>query len=181
MRQGKCINTYSGGEFWPLDPREDEIHIKDIAHSLSLLCRANGQFRHFYSVGQHSINCANEAKVRGFSRRVQLACLLHDASEAYLGDVTRPVKAFMPTYLEYESKLQQMIFSVFGLGDLTGDEHLQVKTVDDALLKLEMAELMNLHSIEAEPVKGHYDLSFRMMDRVEAQFLTMLDELLSAS
>ena len=93
------ILTYTGIMFDPINPNADLIYIRDIAHALSLLCRANGHFKHFYSVGQHSINCAIEARARGFSARTQLGCLLHDGSEAYLSDVTRPVKVLMPEYL----------------------------------------------------------------------------------
>ncbi|MFK4996635.1 hypothetical protein ACI2OX_01165 [Bacillus sp. N9] len=47
MRVGSCIKTYTGIEFWPLDPRADEISTRDIAHALSLTCRANGHAAHF--------------------------------------------------------------------------------------------------------------------------------------
>ena len=95
--------TCSKKMFDPVHPNAALIDINDIAHALSMLCRANGHFHTFHSVGQHSINCAREAMARGYSRRVQLACLLHDASEAYLSDVTRPVKAELPKYLEIEN------------------------------------------------------------------------------
>ena len=95
--------------FDPLHPCEEQIIIEDIAHALSFLCRANGHFKSFYSVGQHCINCAREASARGYSKRVQLGCLLHDGSEAYLSDVTRPVKKEMPLYLEFETPLQDAI------------------------------------------------------------------------
>ena len=72
------IKTYTGVMFDPVHPEAERIDILDIAHALSMLCRANGHFRSFYSVGQHCINCAREAKARGYSERVQLACLLHD-------------------------------------------------------------------------------------------------------
>ena len=104
-----CIKTYTGVMIDPLNPNTDEIIIDDIAHALSMLCRANGHFRSFYSVGRHSINCMQEAKARGHSRKIQLACLLHDASEAYLCDLTRPVKAELPRYREIEIPLQNMI------------------------------------------------------------------------
>jgi 5'-deoxynucleotidase YfbR-like HD superfamily hydrolase len=73
-----------------MDPRcasLDQIDERDIAHALSLVCRANGHFPHFFSVAQHSINCMKEAAARGYSTRVQLGCLLHDGSEAYLSDI----------------------------------------------------------------------------------------------
>ena len=87
-----CIMTYSRVLMDPLDARPDQILIEDIAHSLSLMTRANGHCRQFYSVAQHSINCALEARNLGLSPRVQLACLLHDAAEAYIADIPRPVK-----------------------------------------------------------------------------------------
>jgi 5'-deoxynucleotidase YfbR-like HD superfamily hydrolase len=112
--------------FDPLNPDPDLINLGDISHALSLLSRANGHFRNFYSVAQHSVNCMEEAKIRGYSRRVQLACLLHDASEAYLSDVTRPVKQEMPKYLEIEKPLQEAIWKKY-LGDLlTEEEYEQV-------------------------------------------------------
>ena len=81
------ILTYKKIEFYPLNPKIEDIDIEDIAHALSLLCRANGHFKHFYSVGLHSINCASEAISRGYSQNVVLGCLLHDGSEAYLADI----------------------------------------------------------------------------------------------
>ena len=76
------IMTHSKKMFDPLHPKTELIDIEDIAHALAMLCRANGHFKTFYSVCQHSINCMHEAVARGYSRRVQLGCLLHDASEA---------------------------------------------------------------------------------------------------
>ena len=80
----ECILTYSGIRFYPLEPVKEDIKIEDIAHSLSLMTRANGHCKHFYSVAQHSINCYKEAKARGYSERVQLGSLLHDKS--YISD-----------------------------------------------------------------------------------------------
>ncbi|MBQ2478887.1 MAG: phosphohydrolase, partial [Erysipelotrichales bacterium] len=99
------ITTYSGIHFTPTDPDPSQIEIRDIAHSLSLLCRANGHFKYFYTVAQHSLACALEAKARNHSVRVQLGCLLHDAAEAYVSDVTRPIKALLPEYLPIEDRL----------------------------------------------------------------------------
>lgn len=77
-----AIKAYIGIKFDPLEPNTDLIRIEDIAHALAMLCRANGHFKSFYSVGRHCINCAAEAAARGCSVRVQLGCLLHDGSEA---------------------------------------------------------------------------------------------------
>ena len=73
------ITTYTGKHFDPINPETELIDIKDIAHALSLICRGNGQVKSFFSVGQHCINPAKEAKLRGYSNRVILACLIHDA------------------------------------------------------------------------------------------------------
>ena len=84
------MTTYSGRKFDPMQMTPGDVYIEDIAHALSLLCRGGGQLTYFYSVGQHSLNCATEAKARGWSERQQLACLLHDASECYMSDVPTP-------------------------------------------------------------------------------------------
>ncbi len=72
MRIGNSINTFTGVNFYPLDPRKDAIRTEDIGHALSLICRANGHYSHFYSVAQHALNCAEEAKKRGHSIKVQI-------------------------------------------------------------------------------------------------------------
>lgn len=138
-----CIKTYTGIMIDPMHPNADEIIIDDIAHALSMLCRANGHFRSFYSVGQHSINCMREAKARGYTRKIQLACLLHDASEAYLSDVTRPVKAELPRYREIEIPLQNLIWSKWLDEPLTPEEESTVFQIDDAILAHEFLTLMD--------------------------------------
>ena len=65
------MNTFSGKKFDPMDIKAEDICLEDIAHALSLLCRGGGHLKHFYSVGQHSINCMKEARERGWSERVQ--------------------------------------------------------------------------------------------------------------
>ena len=75
------ITTYTKKYFDPLNVDESLLDIKDIAHALSLICRGNGHVQYFYSVAQHSLACAKEAKARGYSKEVILGCLLHDGSE----------------------------------------------------------------------------------------------------
>ena len=77
------MNMFSGKMIDPMKITAEDICLEDIAHALSLLCRGGGHIKYFYSVGQHSLNCAREAKAKGWSARLQLICLLHDASEAY--------------------------------------------------------------------------------------------------
>lgn len=64
------ILTYSKIKFYPLEPVKKDINIVDIAHALSLMTRANGHFKSFYSVAQNSINCCKEARSRGCSSRI---------------------------------------------------------------------------------------------------------------
>ena len=147
-----CIKTYTGIMFDPIEPDVDLIRIEDIAHALSMLCRANGHFRSFYSVGQHSINCMKEARARKYTKRVQLGCLLHDASEAYLSDVTRPVKHSLPKYLEIEKPLQDAIWEKFLDYPLSDEETAMVFDIDDAMLYHEFVALMDTRLSETEPM-----------------------------
>lgn len=136
------ITTVTGKHFYPLNPNLLDIDIEDIAHALSLICRANGHFKYFYSVAQHSIACSDEAAERGYSPEVILGCLLHDASEAYLCDVTRPVKKHIPQYLRAEEKLQDVIWKRFIGRELTDVEKKQIFEIDDDILSMEFHLLM---------------------------------------
>ena len=134
------ITTYTGKHFDPIQPEPGVFDLTDISHALSLLCRGNGHMKHFYSVAQHSIACAEEAKARGYSARVQLGCLLHDASEAYLSDVTRPVKKDLDYYLKVEALLQDRLWAFFIPGRVLSEEErgqifeIDGKSICDAFL-----------------------------------------------
>ena len=131
------MNTYAGHRFDPMYMTPEDVDIRDIAHALSLMCRGGGHLRYFYSVAQHCINCADEARARGWSRRLQLACLLHDASEAYISDIIRPVKVYLDNYLEIEASIMDGIWRHFGLSDLSESEHAAWKQIDDEMLLYE--------------------------------------------
>ncbi len=177
MRKGDPITTYSGLDFYILDPKEEEILEVDIAHALSLLCRANGHFRSFYSVAQHSLNCLKEAAARGYSLRVQMACLVHDGSEAYLSDITRPVKQYLSAYHEFEEKIQKLVYRRFGVGNLTEEERLLVALVDDLVLHYEFASLHQPFPGDEPEKHAEFDFSCRPMADVEAEFLRELSRL----
>ena len=129
------ITTVTGKHFDPMKPVDREIDIFDIAHALSLICRGNGHIKTFYSVAQHSIACAEEAFARGCTPVVVLGCLLHDASEAYLSDVTRPVKKDLPQYLQAENALQNAIWRRFIGRDLTSDEKEKIFEISTATIE----------------------------------------------
>ena len=138
------ILTYQKIFMDPLDPREDQLTIEDIAHALSVLSRANGHFPEIHTVGQHSIECYEEAKARGLSRELQIFCLIHDVAEAYLGDFIRPVKARMPGYKEAEIKLLHMIYEKFAGRIPTEEEEKVIKEIDDTLLYFEFLHYMGV-------------------------------------
>lgn len=168
------ITTVTGKHFYPLNPNSDDIDIKDIAHALSLICRANGHFKYFYSVAQHCIACAEEAIARGYSWEVILGCLLHDASEAYLCDVTRPVKKQLPRYLQAEENLQDVIWKHFIGRELTEDEKKLVFEIDDAILSMEFHLLMpeDLNEDYRE-LQGEYACAYENPQEVKERFMQM--------
>ena len=176
-----CIQTYTGILFDPLHPDPAQIHITDIAHALSLLCRANGHFKTFYSVGQHCINCMHEAVSRGYSHKVQLACLLHDASEAYLSDVTRPVKQELPQYIQIEKPLQEAIWNKYLGEPLTQEEYEQVFSIDDAMLYYEFVALMGTKlTEEVPPLYSTPEVQFMGFESCEQRYLACFHELMGS-
>ena len=114
-------------------PRVDTIDIHDIAHSLGMICRFGGHIRRFYSVAQHSILVSHLVKPE-----LQMAGLLHDAAEAYLGDVTRPLKRLLPEYQQLEREMETVITTRFELDDLKPPE---VAEADMTALVTEAKEL----------------------------------------
>ncbi len=172
------ITTYSKKPFDPVNAAPEEIQIVDIAHALSLMCRANGHFPYFYSVAQHCVNCVREAAARGYSERVQLGCLLHDASEAYLSDVTRPIKQLLPHYLEVEERLQNIVFDKWITPTLTQTERAQIFEVDDALLYHEFMEIMGERIADmSPPLYATLDFSFVEFSLVERQYTELFKKL----
>ena len=173
------ILTYRKIEFYPLEPKIEDIDIVDIAHALSLLCRANGHFKHFYSVGLHSLNCAYEAIARGYSKNVVLGCLLHDGSEAYLADITRPVKKHLHKYLEVEEVLQNKIFEKW-IPTLTDEERKLVFEIDDAILYYEFTTLFGESIFDYVPIlKSNPRFDYIEFSQIENEFITKFNELIA--
>lgn len=174
------ILTYTKTKFYPLAPKAEEIKIIDIAHALSLMTRANGHYINFYSVGQHSINCYKEAEIRGYSKRVQLGCLLHDGSESYLADITRPVNKNLTQYMSIEEKLQGLIYAKYGLQDLSEGEMDKIKEIDDAILYYEFIVLMDEKLFNKVPyIAMEHDFSFRDFKMVEDEFVNAFERLIA--
>lgn len=123
------LRTISGAFVDPLAPDPDLIHVEDIAHALSHQCRFGGHAPHFYSVAQHSVEVAHLVP-----EALRLQALMHDASEAYLVDVPRPVKARLPGYLAIEEHLMHVVAARFGFAWPLSEV---VRLADDAQLAWE--------------------------------------------
>lgn len=172
------IKTYSGIYFNPLEIKSEHIAIEDIAHSLSMQCRGGGHIRHFFSVAQHSIHCAQEARLRGYSPRVQLACLLHDASEAYISDITRPVKRQLQQYMEIEKIIQDEVWKAHFTEPLEDWEFDQVTEIDEVMLYHELLYLLGEQVSEEEPeCRMELNLETREFLQVEMEFIELFKEL----
>jgi hypothetical protein len=129
-----CIRTFTGKYINPLNPDPDQICIEDIAHALSMMPRFGGHLPVFYSVAEHCIRVAEH-----LPDNFKLEGLLHDASEAYLIDVPRPIKYNLGGYREYENALMLMIATAFGFSWPLPKE---VKEADESLLRREWDGLM---------------------------------------
>lgn len=135
------MRTYTGVQFFPMDPRPEEIVIEDIAHALSMQCRFGGHCQQFYSVAQHSVRVSHAMdRVHGYREvhGLATAALLHDAAEAYLVDVPRPVKVELREYAGMEDRLMKVIAQKFGFQWPLPPE---VHELDDDQLWAEMRDL----------------------------------------
>ncbi len=146
------ILTASGLYFNLLNPEESDISIQDIAHGLSHICRFTGHVRTFYSVAEHSYHASYLVPPEH-----ALAALMHDAAEAYLGDVASPLKRQLPDYKAIEARVEAAIFARFSLPATLPD---CVKHADRVMLATEKRDLMpahrdtwtDLHGIEPMPM-----------------------------
>lgn len=136
--KGPTILLQSGAYFDLLDPHGSAFTIEDIAHGLSNTCRYAGQCRSFYSVAEHSWHASFLV-----SEDHRFAALMHDAAEAFIGDVTRPLKALLPDYKRIERNVEDAIAERFGVVGMDADE---VKRADLAMLAAEQAEIMPAHA-----------------------------------
>lgn len=131
------ITTWTGQSINLLDPDPDTIIIEDIAWSLSHLCRFTGHTSVPFSVAEHSINVSNN-----FSD-LALEGLLHDAQEAYIGDVSSPLKSLLPEYKKIEKKFESVIRKKFGL-TTDEDSWRLIKEADKEALQEELERFINI-------------------------------------
>ncbi len=147
-QRGEWFQTYTGRKFYPFDPRPEEVDFDDITHALSLLCRFAGHVWEFYSVAQHSV-LVSQLCPPGLA----LAGLLHDAHEAYTGDLIRSIKRtlrkFTDAYDKASERIQAAIHQALGVSELTaaacegswGAE--RVRAADTLALLIERRDLLS--------------------------------------
>lgn len=161
MKDNTWIRTFTGKKFYPLNPEPESIDIIDISHALSQICRFTGHSKYFYPVSQH---CNYACNMAAFINK--LAALLHDGSEAYLSDFSRPIKPYISNYKEIESKLESAIAKAFNFKYPYDPE---VKIIDNRLLATELRDLMHGSEVEYEP----YDwvVEPKTIKKTEEEFL----------
>lgn len=109
------IETYSGAYLNLADPDPDAITLDDVAHGLAFTCRYNGQCAFYYSVAQHAVMVSRYLKFQNYGVEMQLCGLHHDDAEAFLGDVTRPLKSLLqPAYGKLSDAMDEAIAEAFG-------------------------------------------------------------------
>lgn len=167
------IATYTGKAVNVLDPKPEEINIRDIAHSLSNQCRFTGHVRKFYSVAQHSVHVSEICPTE------PAWGLLHDASEAYLSDIARPIKKhpdFGKVYLAAEARLTEAIMLHFGLDPYLEPE--EVKVADDILIRSEARDLMGSGIDVPKGKMLDFEIEPWTPERAHGEFMVRFMELL---
>jgi hypothetical protein len=167
---GDTIHTFSGGWIRPLDPDPADLEIIDIAHALSNVCRWAGHVSVFYSVAEHSVLASLIDPT--------LETLLHDASEAYLSDLARPIKHapdLGDTYRRYERKLEIVVAQRF---NLQWPMSAATKAADDAMLKREGERLMRgFGGLMEPPPRGTPIPRLWTPEEAKAEFLVRFTQL----
>jgi hypothetical protein len=180
------IRTFTGGKFWPLNPRAVDVRIEDVAHSLSQLCRFTGHTRLPYSVAEHSVRVSwlvaahmLNAKVYAEAIPAALWGLLHDASEAYLTDLPSPLKRsphLGPLYRGYESLVMEAVIERFAL---LPKEPVLVKACDRIMLATEERDLMKNSTSEEGIERLPETLAPWSADKAEHAFLRRYEDLIA--
>ena len=172
------IITHTGVRFTPLNPDIYQINIDDIAHSLSMICRGNGHLETFYSVAQHGLNLAKEAKARRSTRRIQMACLLRYGSQAYLPDIVTAVKSRLPAYKDLEEDIQQLIYMRFLNSELSDEEKFFLREIVDEMLVWEAKKLMKKEGGPLPMMMSAPKFAFVPFEKVEEEFKAFYETLL---
>lgn len=134
------IETWSGKRFEFLNPKRNQICLGDIANTLAGICRYNGNARRHYSVAEHSVLLADYALARlGCTRQEARTVLMHDAAEAYIGDIPGPIKPFVPEFRGIEDAIMLELSRAFNLIHPIPD---WIKDIDRRIVSDERSQLL---------------------------------------
>ncbi len=145
------IVTYpSLAQVYPTNPSPDDIHIEDIAHHLSMICRFNGGTKWHYSVAQHSVLVSYMV-----SQQNQFAALMHDSAEAYMCDLVSPIKKAIKDYSKYEEALLKMICEkyrcTYPIPEEVHKADLEVRVKEQFVLRGVTDLCADMSAVEIEP------------------------------
>lgn len=171
---GNTIKLRSGIYFDLADPKPEMVSIEDIAGALAKICRFGGQCGVFYSVAEHSAMCARQASRDRLPVDAVKAIILHDAAEAYVGDMVKPLKIMLPQFTAIESAVESAIEAAFGV-----DFHFwkpQIREIDHAMLIAERRYLFDADGVTwaGENEARTISPQFLLCDPVQAERLFML-------
>lgn len=169
---GPTILLNSGEYFDFINPTRSNFTIDDIAHGLSLTCRFAGQCSAFYSVAEHSVYASLYIKPP-----LAFQALMHDAAEAFIGDVSRPLKDLLPEYRAIEHRIETAVLDRVGLVLPLDPE---VKNIDVVMLVTEQHQLMR-NSDDWPSTRGKKPLDIKLPcwppQIAKAQFLARFRQL----
>lgn len=169
MKEDNIFIMNSGREIDILNISADDICVEDIAHHLTKWCRYTGALplnRH-YSVANHSLALFYYALDNGLDYHIQRACLMHDAAEAYIGDINGAIKPHLPDYKEMEYRIEQIIKEKYGLVYDSVIEN-KVKELDTRIL-LDEAKVFfpNSYHVFKRELPGIHPLGVKLYNEID--------------
>lgn len=162
MISGPTISINHGRYFSFLNPEETPVTIEDIALGLSNTCRYAGQVNRFYSVAEHSVLTSYLVPLS-----LAMEALMHDAAEAFIGDMVKPLKEICPDYQAVEERVERAIFKQFNLPFPIRPE---VKYADMQMLCFEKVSVKNNHDKWSwcEGIETPENITIRFLDPNQA-------------